>query len=167
MKEHQHLSFSLITLSEILADEINNRFLLLLYSYILTSANELTIIKIKLKFIKYSHVFLTMSNLRQDQSFSKPGGASWLPRVFNPALTPWSCRGGRKLDHLLQEVHHALLQLQTLELQEALLLQGPMDFPASLFYGPTGPLLLLQHGLHQPQLLLLHGEPFTVLPAPG
>lgn len=116
--------------------------------------------------------FLTRSNLWQDHSFSKLGGlilaaTSWLPWVFDPALTPRCCWGGWKLDHLLQEVHHALLELQTLELQEALLLQGPMDFPAGFLYGPTGPLLLLQHGLHQPQLLLLHGQLFTGLSSPG
>lgn len=97
------------------------------------------------------------------------GGAdpSRLGRVFEAALRPRGCGGGRELDHLLQEVHHALLQLQTLQLQEALLLQGSVDLPAGLLDGPAGPLLLLQHGLHQPQLLLLHGQLLAGLSPPG
>lgn len=68
-----------------------------------------------------------------------------------------TCRraGRQRLNHLLEEVHHALLQLQTLDLEEVLLVDGTTDLPARLLYGPAGPPLLLQHGLHDLHLLFL------------
>lgn len=92
---------------------------------------------------------------------------SWLPWIFDPTLTPWGWCGGGRLDHLLQKVHHTFLQLQTLDLEEVLLVHGSTDLPARLLYGPTRPLLLLQHGLHHSQFLSLNGQVLVGMPFPG
>lgn len=134
--------------------------------YTLTYATRLTMLNVKLKSIKYFDVFETIGEARPWSLPDNPY-TSWLPWIFDPALAPWCWCGGGRLDHLLQEVHHTLLQLQTLDLEEVLLVQGLTDLPARLLYGPTRPLLLLQHSLHHPYFLSLYGEVLVGTSFPG
>lgn len=137
-------------------------------SEIITAYCCTTQFNVKLK-SKTNHSFPHQRwQVKQDHGISHQSEpSSWLPWVFGSSLAPWRRCGRQRLDHLLQEVHHALLQLQTLDLEEVLLVHGSTHLPARLLYGSARPLLLLQHGLHHPQLLLLHGQVPARMPFPG